>query len=477
MISQSIRFGLNLASAMVMARLLLPVEYGLVAMVMPVTGFVGLFKDLGLSTATVQKEQINHDQVSVLFWINVVASAILMVLCLGISPLVGRFYHDVRTTWITMALAGTFVLSGLAAQHSALLRRQMRFGVIARIDVFTAVTSALTGILTAWLSWGYWSLVAMTIMSNLANCAAVWVTSPWRPGRLRKGSGVREMIRFGGCLTISNICGFISNNIDKLIIGKVLGAAALGIYNRAFQLLLMPLDQMFSPVSSVLLTALSRAAGDSERYRKAMRIIGDLLLMLVTPLAAILLALAEETVSVFLGPTWMETVPIFRALAMVAAVLPMSYLGGIILQSSGRADVMMKWAPVTMGISVFSILAGMPWGLIGIASAWAIGAVAVRTPLFYLILSRTTAVTFRDLMYPVLFYAIPFAAIVLAGIRLRVVVHFTSPFLTLLVDGAALATGYGAFLFLTGKHRVILEVLRRSRENVFTAKRAEVKTP
>lgn len=465
--AQMVQFVLSLLSVMVMARLLTPVEYGLVAMVMPITGFVGLFKDLGLSTATVQKDQITHEQVSTLFWINVAVSTGLALLCAAVSPAVGRFYHDTRTTWITLALAGSFVLSGLSAQHGALLRRQMQFGRIAWIDLATAVVSVVTGILTAWLGWSYWSLVAMTLAGSLSNCVAVWVASPWRPGRMHRGAGVREMVRFGGYLTVSQMSNYISGNTDKLIIGRTLGAGALGMYNRAFQLLLMPLDQVYRPLSSVFLTALSRVAGEPERYRRAVRQIGEVLIMAITPLAGISIALAPEVVAVFLGPEWMQVVPLFRTLAIVALALPMNYLGAIILQSSDRTDVMMKWSPVAMAISIASILVGLQWGLIGIATAWAFGALAVRTPVFYYIISRTTRVTFRDMLSPLLSYAIPFTLLAVSGEWLGRVIHLAHPLARLLVEGAILAFVYAAYLCLAGKHRIVTQWVRRGGDGVF----------
>lgn len=465
-VSQFVRFVLSLLSVMVMARLLLPVEYGLIAMVAPITGFVGLFKDMGLSTATVQKTHITHEQVSVLFWVNVTVSAGLALLCIALSPLVGRFYHDDRTMWITMALACSFLLGGLTAQHSALLRRQMLFATLGWIDVATSVVSILVGIITAWAGWSYWSLVAMTLSGSAVNCAAVWIVNAWRPGRPRKGSGVRELLHFGGRLTVYQVFNFISGNVDKLLIGKTLGAGALGIYNRAFQLLLMPIEQVYSPLAAVLLTALSRVVDDPDRYRQAVRTIGDLLMMTITPLTAMMIVLAEETVLVFMGPAWAGAVPIFRALAIVALAIPMSNLGGIILQSMGKTDVLMKWAPFSMLISVVSILVGMHWGLVGIAYAWAAGTVALRTPCFYVVISRSTPVRFGDLCFPILRHALPFVVMLAAGTLLHATIHFASHLLTLLANGTAMALGYGVYLLLTGQYKLLWTCVLRGKKAV-----------
>jgi PST family polysaccharide transporter len=459
-VSQFVRFVLNLLAVMVMARLLLPVEYGLIAMVAPITGFVGLFKDLGLSTATIQKAHITHEQVSVLFWVNVTVSIGLAVLCLAISPLVGIFYQDSRTMWITMALASSFIFGGLTAQHHALLRRQMLFVTLGWIDIVTSVVSIVVGIATAWWGWSYWSLVTMTLSGAAVNCAAVWSVNSWRPGRPCRGSGVRELLRFGRSLTVSQVFNFISGNMDKLLIGKTLGAGALGIYNRAFQLLLMPMEQVFSPLSSVLLASLSRVSDDPARFRRAVRTAGDLLLMTVAPLVAAMIVFAQEMVLVFLGPAWLEAVPIFRALAVVALVLPMNYLGAIILQAAGRTDVMMKWAPVAMVISVASILVGMPWGLIGIATAWAFGVLVLRSPIFYFIISRTTPIALGDILAPLLTYALPCALLVLGGCWWGHTLPFKRPLWTLLVGGLILVASYVTYLCLIGKHKHIIALAR-----------------
>jgi len=359
-----------------------------------------------------------------------------------------------------VALASTFMMGGLTAQHNALLRRQMRFGSIASIDILTTLVGIIIGITTAWLGFSYWALVAMTMGSSITNCIAVWVASPWRPGRIYRGAGVLKMVKFGSCLSISQVSNFISGNCDKLIIGHNLGPGPLGIYNRAFQLLLMPMDQLYGPVSSVFLATLSRLAGEPDKYRKAVRQIGDLLVMAITPLAAVSIVLSSEIVSIFLGDAWAEAASTFRTLAVVALVLPINYLGAIILQSSGRTDVMMKWAPVSMIISITSIFIGVPWGLIGIATAWAIGVITIRTPLFYLIISRSTKVSFFDVCYPVLFYSIPFLLLLAGGIGIRNILHSTSPVVNLLFISASLTACYSAFLYLTGKHRIIGKLAR-----------------
>ena len=150
----------------------------------------------------------------------------------------------------------------------------------------------------------------------------------------------------------------------------------------------------------------------------------------------------------------------FRGLALAALALPVNYLCGLVLQATGRSDVLMRWSVITMVISVLSILLGLPWGVVGVAYAWSIGVLFVRTPGFYLMVSRHTVVSFADLRKPVVTYALPFLLIVGFGGWLRQAIPLARPALALLGHGAVLAAGYGFYLILRGRHRWVLELLR-----------------
>ena len=461
LLAQGGRFLLGLVSLAVLARLLTPEDYGLVGMVAPITGFIGLFKDLGLSMATVQKDQITHEQVNTLFWINVALSLVLAAICAAISPLAGMFYGDGRTTWIMLASAAVFVFGGLTAQHQALLNRQMRFGALAAIDLVTVTSGVLVGIVTACAGWGYWSLIAMTAGGGLVNCLTVWYASDWRPSMPRRGADVAQILRFGGALTGSQVCGYVSGNFDKLLIGKSLGAEALGMYGRAFQLLVMPLQVVFTPLAGVLMPALSRLTSQPERYRSMVRQVADLLLLTTTPLAAISVVAADPIVAIFLGPRWGEVADMFRALSLVAIAIPMNNLCVTVLQSSGKADVLLRWGLKSMLISIVSILIGLHWGIKGIAYSWAAAGLLVRTPWFYVVVSRHTAVRFADLVRPVGFHVLPFCLMVASGFALRSSLRVATPLLSLVTYAAVCLLLDSAFLLATGKHRLFLVLLQR----------------
>lgn len=229
LISQAVKLVLQLLSAAVLGRLLLPRDFGLLAMVMSVTGFIGMFKDLGLSNATIQRPKITHGQVSGLFWINCALSAGVTLVVAMLAPFIAWFYHEPELLWITLALSANFIFSGLTVQHQALLRRQMQFKTTAVIDMMSMASGVATGIVMAGLRFGYWSLVGAQFGTSIINCALVWTSCGWRPGVFQKRVGLGPMLSFGGHLTGFTVLNYFTRNFDNILIGRVLGSAPLGI--------------------------------------------------------------------------------------------------------------------------------------------------------------------------------------------------------------------------------------------------------
>ena len=252
---------------MVLARILTPRDFGLIAMVAAVTRFILVFKDLGLSMATVQKAEINHGQISTLFWINIAISSALMLLTMALAPGVAWFYKEPRLAWVTLALASAFIFGGLTVQHQALLRRQMRFVTLATIDISSMAAGVATGVICGLAGLGYWSLVLMQLVTPITMAAGVWIASGWRPGPPVRRSGVREMLAFGGYLTGFSVVNYFARNLDKILLGRFWGSQSVGIYTKAYFLLLLPLSQVTAPITAVVVPALSRLQNEPKRYR------------------------------------------------------------------------------------------------------------------------------------------------------------------------------------------------------------------
>lgn len=465
--AQGAKFVLNLLSAAALARLLSPKEFGLVGMVLAVTGLLGLFKELGLSTATVQKETITQEQVSNLFWINVGLSGAVGVASICMAPLVAWFYHDPRLTAIMLVLSVTFLLTGSTVQHQALLLRQMRFRAIAIIEVVSMLVGVLTACSLAYFGFTYWSLVYQQVCLSATTLGLIWWTSGWRPSLPRRDSGVLPMLRFGAHLTASDLVGRVAVASDSILVGRVFGAEALGLYSRGSVLLARPLEQLLTPISSVVIPVLSRLQSEPARYRRTFIRAFEALALLTFPFAALCLALAEPIVLVVLGPKWKGVVPIFSGFALVAVSLPMSLSPSWLFMSQGRGKDLLQAYTITGGITVASFLVGLHWGPVGVVLSLAVASIVIRLPILYYLAGRRGPVSMRDLWNSFLCY-LPYWAVVLASTAfLRMSVVHMSPLAQLAICaplGLVAAIGT-AFSFERPRTSVLYAVnmLRESR--------------
>ncbi len=378
--SNGVRFLLETARIIVLARLLLPADYGLVAMVTAVTGMIEMFKDLGLNMATVTRATLSHAQVSTLFWVNVGVGIGLMALTAATAPLLSWFYGEVRLAPIAFAIAPSFLLAGLAVQHQALLRRQMRFGTLASIQILDVSVGLGAAFFVAYQGGGYWALVAMTIASAFANAVAVWVASGWRPGRPVRGVGTREMVRFGGQVTGTNLVGYLGRRLDQLLLGWWWGAIPLGLYTKSNSLVEAPLNRAFVPIGSVVVPSLSRLAGEPTRYRDAYLRVLEKLCLVSMPGAAFMAGCAQWLIPALLGPNWSEASPIFAVLALLGFLRPIEGSSWWLFVPQDRADDALRWSFAAAGISAVAIVVGLPRGAQGVATALVVVSF-VRLPL------------------------------------------------------------------------------------------------
>ncbi len=209
--SQGANFALRVGSLMVLARLLDPKDFGLVGMVTAFTGVLTLFRDFGLSSATIQRVEVTEEQISTLFWINLLVGAILWLLLVAVSPLVAAFYREPRLLWVTIILAVGFFFNAVGVQHSAMLQRQMRFTALAIIDFIALFSGIIVAIAMALYGFKYWSLVAMTTVTPLVTSISLWLTTGWIPGAPRRRVGVHSMMR-----TSKKFCWAVSGELKQL---------------------------------------------------------------------------------------------------------------------------------------------------------------------------------------------------------------------------------------------------------------------
>lgn len=373
MSSHMIGMAIEVASVVVMARLLTPKDFGLIGMVLTATNFAKLFRDIGLSMATIQRAEITHEQVSLMFWVNVGIGLLLTVLTAGSAPLVAWFYGEPRLVWITVALSLSFLFSASAIQHNALLRRQMKFGQISGLYVISIALSVAAALACALAGMGYWSLVVRNLAQPLVYMIGVWWLSPWMPGPPRRRVGGRSLLAFGAHITGFNVVNYFTRNLDNILIGKKCGMEIMGYYAQAYKILLFPINQIRQPFLSTGIPALSALQNHPDEYRSHYRAVVGAVALLSMPLVGYLFACAEPVIFAFLGAPWLPAAPLFRILALVAVLQPVVTAGRALpLMSMGQGKRYFWFGVVNSAVTVLSFIAGIPWGAVGVATGYAI---------------------------------------------------------------------------------------------------------
>ena len=440
--SQGVKFVLQMASTIILARLLIPSDYGLVAMVSAIVGFAALFKDLGLSMATIQQNAITHEQVSFLFWINVAISCILAGALCAIAPIITYFYHEPRLTSITFILACTFVFSGLSVQHLALLRRQMKFTTIGWIEIISMAVGVTCAVTMAKLGLGYWALVGMTFSSAICNAGLLWYFCPWRPRRARYDSGVRKMLKLGSHITGFSLINYFSRNLDNILIGHFCGAETLGLYAKAYSIMMLPIQQIRGPLEAVAMPALSRLQGDEVRYRSYYLKLISIVAFMSMPVMVFLFVCSDDVILLLLGPNWAGTGAIFKVLCLVSFIQPIASTRGIVLVSLGLSEKYFKWGMLNGIVTITSFLIGLPWGALGVAICY--------TMSNYLFLFPSLWYTFKETPITIRSFVIAVTGPVVASIIMGIIIFLIRSLLPhmLIILSVSLLLLISSFLYL-----------------------------
>ncbi|MFN2168031.1 MAG: MOP flippase family protein, partial [Anaerolineae bacterium] len=391
---QAMQFGLSV----ILARLLLPDDFGAVGMVMVIVTFMSMAVDAGFAPALVQRTHISESHLDSVFWFNVVTGVALCGLFFAGAPLVAAFYREPSLAAMTRGLSAVFVLSAAGLVPAALMQRRLQFHLVARISLIATFVSGVTGVVLAFLGAGVWSLVVMYLASFGISTVLNLLFSGWHPGRAFRLSSLRELWGFSGNVLGFNFVNYWARNADNLLVGKYLGPAALGFYSRAYGLMLMPITQVIGVISNVMLAALSTIQQDRARVKSIfLRAVG-LISLLVFPMMIGLLVVAEPFVRALFGENWAGMIPTVQILALVGVMQALSNPTGWLYLSQGRTDWYFRWGVVRAVVLVGAIVLGVVLGTIeAVAACYAVA----NLLLLYLDISipgRLVGMTFRDLL-------------------------------------------------------------------------------
>ena len=296
-----------------------------------------------------------------------------------------------------IVFAPVFILGSLGAQHFSLLSRQMRYKEQAVIKLSALFLSILGAIIAAWLGAQYWSLVIMAVIAASVRTIGAWFLCHWRPGLPTWDKEVLEILSFGSGLTGSTLITYFTRNLDNVLIGWYWGSKELGLYTRAYQLLVAPLLMINSPIRPVFINTLSRLADSPERYRRAYLSLLEKITIISMPCVAWLTVTSDWFVLVLLGPEWMGVSTIFRWLSLVALLLPVTYTIGWLFISQNRSWSMFRELGVAGLVTITAIVVALPWGATGVAAAYSISGICITIPMKFWFAGRKGHVQTLDL--------------------------------------------------------------------------------
>jgi O-antigen/teichoic acid export membrane protein len=458
---QGFSLALNLAFLMILGRLLDPGDFGLVAMVSVVTGLYGLFSSAGLSEATVQCSNITDDQISALFWVNILVGIILGIVCVVTAPFLVTFYHEPRLFWPTIAMAMGFIINAAKTQHYAILQRQLRYLALGTATCLSQLVAIAVGTSVAMGGFGYWALVWATLSSAIAGTACIWFAAGWIPRRPRRNIEIRALLRFGSTITLNCVVVYLAYNLDKALLGRFWGSDALGLYGRAYQLVNIPADKINGTIGPVTFSALSRLQDDPVRLKTYFVKGYSLILSMTVPITIFGAVFADDVILLLLGPKWSGAAAIFRLLTPTILIFGMINPLGPFLLSVGLQGRSLRIALVIVPLVLTSYVLGLPYGPSGVALGYSIAMTLWLIPHLVWCL-HGTAICLMELLRAA---GRPLLSGIVAGLCALGVQHYSdqlpSAIERLLVGGSVMFLVYsGMLLFVLRQKAFYLELLR-----------------
>lgn len=360
------------AISVVLARLLTPRDFGLVGMITVFTGFANLFTELGFGAALVQRKNAEDRHYSSIFWLNLAAGFVLMILIMATAPWIASFYAEPQLAPLTRLIAAGFFLGAFNIVQRVLLRRSLDFRTLAFVQITAMLVAGVVAITLAFMGYGPFALVWRLLVSTAVSVLALWLLVSWHPRLEFHWSAVKELLGFSSGLLGSNILNYWIRSADNLLIGKFVGSADLGIYSRAYSTMLLPLTQITRVVSRVMFPALSRIQDEKLRVKRIYLRAISTIALITFPMVLGLLVVAEAFVGALYGPQWIAVVPVLRVLCLVGFVQSISATPGWIYQSQGRTDWQFGWVLIAGILTLAAFGIGIQWGVMGVAVAYTI---------------------------------------------------------------------------------------------------------
>lgn len=445
-----VRFVASLATAVILGRILTPDDFGLVAMVMPILALAMVFSDSGISTYTLQLKKVEEDELNHSFWLGAFSAVVLFVLFLLFAPLIVHFYQEDRLKMVTLVLAFSFLLTIFTAQHNALTKRCFRQDLYAIAEIAASISSVIAAVALALAGFGYWALVAIPLARHATHGIIIWYLTGWIPGVPKFNLEKSKLIMgFGMYVLISQSISVFGKNIDKVLIGWKLGTEAVGYYNMAFSIMMLPFIQVLSPVGGAIVPYFSQIIHAKGDLKKAIENVLIGLGVVVAP-AMLWASLKSEHLLIFvLGDKWLPAAKIFSMLALTSISMSFGTALGWTLIAAGNPRVLASWSVfATLSLAAFCF-AGLPWGGFGVSVALLVNTILLSV-IFIFYLTRyidISPLAILSTIFKVLLCSAAPVAIVI-GVEYLVKIPYENHLLHLLVSFIITMMTFPVFFYL-----------------------------
>lgn len=376
-------FAVQLIATVVLARMLAPADFGVVTMVTTFSLLIMSFGQNGYSEAVIQRGDIDHQLASNLFWINVVVGIFLTALFAASGSLLARFYGDPRVAYVTIGMSATIFLNSISVIHLALLKKALLFSVTSANDIFSTVVSVGLMIVLAKMGWAYWALVAGAVGRLVFQSIGAWCLCRWMPDFPRRAAGTASVVRFALNVYGRFSFNYFTRNTDNLLVGWRFGSTSLGFYKKAYDLFLLPANQLLAPVSDVVLSTLSRLERGSVEYKKYFLNGLSILAFVGMGTGAGLTLMGKDLIRLLLGPKWDGAGQIFMFFGPGIGVMLIYSTSGLLHLSIGTADRWLRWVVVEFSVTLLLFFFGLHWGVVGVAAAWTASFWILTIPAFW----------------------------------------------------------------------------------------------
>ncbi len=451
---------LSVGSTMVLARLLRPADFGLLAMVFTLTVLLDTFKDLGLPVAVQHRETIDDGEMNKLFWLNAKLNLGVVVFMSLMGPGLAWFYRESRLAALTPFMAVGLFFFGLSAIHEALLKRQLRFAAQTTLEVVATAVGVVAGIVAAVIGAGYWALALLFVVTAVTRCLIAWHFCKWRPSRMSAAAaapvGLSSFVSYGSYLAGARFFDYLGRNMDRILIGHLAGAGPLGLYANALRWSAFPVRQLHHPLKKVAVPSLSRVQSEPERYRAMAKSWMLPFFAGSMPVLAFLALEARAVILVLLGNQWVEAVPLLQMLSIATMAGLIGLVTRWLYYSQGRTRRQFAWSLISTPVMLVAVALGATRGAYGVAVAIALSTwlLAYPTVAYCVRHSQMQATDFLEVLWrPALSSTVAAGVLVLVGLALPETVSVVLRLLASLgIFGIAYAVSW---LLLPGGRRIL----------------------